>query len=155
MRSNFLLSLASAALLASQALFAPTALAQSPAEEPQGSQTEDAAAVPAPYLKTVTLLFTNDVESVYDPIDAFWLDDIGMIGGVAQLSTLITQLREREPNVFLFDSGDIFTGALAKLTEGELSFELMTTMGYDAMAMFWPPICFTRAQTIRSRKRMP
>ena len=83
----------------------------------------------------VTLLFTNDVESAYDPIPAFWLDDQEMIGGIAEMTTLIRQYRETEPNVFLFDSGDIFTGALAKLTQGRLAFELMITMGYDAMAI--------------------
>lgn len=85
--------------------------------------------------KIVTLLFTNDVESAYDPIPAFWLDDVDMIGGIAEMTTLIETLRAEEPNVFLFDSGDIFTGALAKLTEGKLAFELMITMGYDAMAI--------------------
>lgn len=85
--------------------------------------------------KLVTLLFTNDVESAYDPIPAFWLDDVSMIGGIAEITTLIESLRESEPNVFLFDSGDIFTGALAKLTHGRLAFELMITMGYDAMAI--------------------
>jgi 2',3'-cyclic-nucleotide 2'-phosphodiesterase (5'-nucleotidase family) len=85
--------------------------------------------------KVVTLLFTNDVESAYDPIPAFWLDDLERIGGIAELTTLISELRAREPNVFLFDSGDIFTGALAKLTEGELAFELMIAMGYVAMAI--------------------
>lgn len=85
--------------------------------------------------KIVTLLFTNDVESAYDPIPAFWLDDIDMIGGIAEMTTLIETLRQTEPNVFLFDSGDIFTGALAKLTEGKLAFELMITMGYDAMGI--------------------
>jgi 5'-nucleotidase/UDP-sugar diphosphatase len=84
---------------------------------------------------TVTLLFTNDVESAYDPIPAFWLDDLPMIGGIAEMTTLIRNLRRSEPNPFLFDSGDIFTGALAKLTRGELAFELMITMGYDAMAI--------------------
>ena len=88
-----------------------------------------------PATTTVTLLFTNDVESAYDPIPAFWLDDQEMIGGIAEMSTLINSYRETEPNVFLFDSGDIFTGALAKLTEGRLAFELMITMGYDAMAI--------------------
>lgn len=83
----------------------------------------------------VTLLFTNDVESAYDPITAFWLDDIDMIGGIAEITTLIETLRQDEPNVFLFDAGDIFTGALAKLTDGKLAFELMITMGYDAMAI--------------------
>lgn len=85
--------------------------------------------------KTVTLLFTNDVESAYDPIPAFWRDDMSMIGGIAQMTTLIRELKRQEPNVFLFDAGDIFTGALAKLTEGRLAFELMITMGYDAMAI--------------------
>jgi len=88
-----------------------------------------------PEPKTVTLLFTNDIESAYDPIPAFWLDDQEMIGGIAEMTTLINTLRRTEPNVFLFDSGDIFTGALAKLTEGRLAFELMITMGYDAMAI--------------------
>lgn len=85
--------------------------------------------------KIVTLLFTNDVESAYKPIPAFWLDSIATIGGIAEMTTLIESLRETEPNVFLFDSGDIFTGALAKLTDGKLAFELMITMGYDAMAI--------------------
>jgi 5'-nucleotidase/UDP-sugar diphosphatase len=89
----------------------------------------------APDITTVTLLFTNDVESAYDPIPAFWLDDQEMIGGIAEMTTLINHIRATEPNVFLFDSGDIFTGALAKLTEGRLAFELMITMGYDAMAI--------------------
>jgi 2',3'-cyclic-nucleotide 2'-phosphodiesterase (5'-nucleotidase family) len=84
---------------------------------------------------TVTLLFTNDVESAYDPIPAFWLDDQEMIGGIAEMTTLINSIRQKEENVFLFDSGDIFTGALAKLTDGRLAFELMITMGYDAMAI--------------------
>ncbi len=90
---------------------------------------------PAEREQVVTLLFTNDIESVYDPIEAFWLDDVERIGGVPQLATLINQVRAREPNDFLFDSGDIFTGALAKLTRGRLSFELMLTMDYDAMAI--------------------
>jgi 2',3'-cyclic-nucleotide 2'-phosphodiesterase (5'-nucleotidase family) len=85
--------------------------------------------------RIVTLLFTNDVESAYDPIPAFWLDDQEMIGGIAEMTTLINNIRRDEPRVFLFDSGDIFTGALAKLTQGRLAFELMITMGYDAMAI--------------------
>ena len=101
-----------------------------------GDRQAPATAVEAPTSDTVvTLLFTNDVESAYDPIPAFWIDDIDMIGGIAEIATLIETLRQTEPNVFLFDSGDIFTGALAKLTHGRLAFELMITMDYDAMAI--------------------
>ncbi len=85
--------------------------------------------------QTVTLLFTNDIESVYDPIEAYWLDDMERIGGLPQLATLINQIRGEKPDAFVFDAGDIFTGSLAKLTEGELAFELMNVMDYDAMAI--------------------
>jgi 5'-nucleotidase / UDP-sugar diphosphatase len=84
---------------------------------------------------SVTLLFTNDMESAYEPFPAFWIDGVERIGGIAHLSTLIKKIRGSEPNVFLFDSGDIFTGALSRQTNGALMFEFMMTMGYDAMAI--------------------
>jgi len=88
---------------------------------------------PAP--REITLLYTNDFESAYDPIPAFWRDDLDHVGGIAQLATLVEQVRSDEDTSFLLDAGDIFTGTLAKLTRGELPFELMTTMDYDAMCI--------------------
>ncbi|MGI9262692.1 MAG: metallophosphoesterase, partial [Woeseiaceae bacterium] len=85
--------------------------------------------------KVITLLFTNDIESAYDSVPAWWRDDMERIGGIAELSTLIKEIRRNEPNVFLFDAGDIFTGALSRLTDGALMFEFMITMGYDAMGI--------------------
>lgn len=83
----------------------------------------------------VTLIFTNDMESAYEPVPAWWIDDMERIGGLAQLTSLIHEVRREEPNVFLFDSGDIFTGALSRLTDGALMWEFMITMGYDAMGI--------------------
>jgi 2',3'-cyclic-nucleotide 2'-phosphodiesterase (5'-nucleotidase family) len=90
---------------------------------------------PAGNVREITLLYTNDFESAYDPIPAFWRDDLEHVGGIAQLATLIDQERARAELSFLLDAGDIFTGTLAKLTRGELPFELMITMGYDAMCI--------------------
>ncbi len=86
-------------------------------------------------VREITLLYTNDFESAYDPIPAFWRDDVDQVGGIAQLATLIEHERQRASTSFLLDAGDIFTGTLAKLTRGELPFELMITMGYDAMCI--------------------
>jgi 2',3'-cyclic-nucleotide 2'-phosphodiesterase (5'-nucleotidase family) len=83
----------------------------------------------------VTLIFTNDIESAYEPVPAWWIDGMNRIGGIAELATLIESVRRDEPNVFLFDAGDIFTGALSRLTGGALMFEFMITMGYDAMGI--------------------
>lgn len=86
-------------------------------------------------VKNVTILSTNDIESVYEPVDAFWNKDITHIGGIPYLATLIKQTRAEEETSFLFDAGDIFTGSLAKKTHGKLSFDLYSAMGYDAITL--------------------
>lgn len=86
-------------------------------------------------VRDVTLLFTNDIESTFDPIPAFWRDDINRIGGMAELATLIEKIRSEEELVFLFDGGDMYTGSLSKATEGHAPIEMMNSMGYDAKAI--------------------
>jgi len=85
--------------------------------------------------KTITILYTNDIESVYEPVEAFWNKDIELIGGIPYLATLIKEVRENEQVSFLFDAGDIFTGALAQATKGRLAFDIYSHMGYDAVNM--------------------
>ena len=75
-------------------------------------------------VQEVTILYTNDIESVYDPIDAYWNDTLNKIGGMAQLATLIQETRKEEELSFLFDAGDIFTGALSSVTYGALPFDI-------------------------------
>ena len=87
------------------------------------------------HIREVTLLFTNDFESAFDPIPAYWRDDIEYLGGAAELTTMIDSIREAEPLVYLFDAGDMFTGTLSNRTQGELLMEMMITMKYDAMAI--------------------
>ena len=85
--------------------------------------------------KEITILHTNDFHSAFDPIPAYWLEGSPKLGGAAYLSALINELREEEDTVFLFDSGDMFTGMLANLTEGEALMEMMMTMEYDALGI--------------------
>ncbi|MBX2816780.1 MAG: bifunctional metallophosphatase/5'-nucleotidase [Saprospiraceae bacterium] len=85
--------------------------------------------------REVVLLYTNDIESVYDPIDAYWIDSLQEIGGFPQLATLIKEVQAKERLSFLFDAGDIYTGALSAATEGKLPFDIYSTVGYDAMAV--------------------
>lgn len=93
------------------------------------------ASVAAEGVREVTILYTNDFHSAIDPIPAYWLSGSPRLGGAAQLSTLVNQIRGREKTVFLFDSGDMFTGMLSFLTKGEALMELMTTMRYDALGI--------------------
>lgn len=86
-------------------------------------------------IKEVTLLHTNDIESVYEPVDAFWNEDITRIGGIPYLATLIKQVQAEEGTSFLLDAGDIYTGSLSKKTLGKLSFDLYSAMGYDVITL--------------------
>lgn len=86
-------------------------------------------------VRDVTILYTNDFHSAFDPIPAYWLPGTPKLGGAAQLATLINQIRGREQPAFLFDSGDMFTGMLSNLTRGEALMEMMISMRYDAMCV--------------------
>ena len=81
----------------------------------------------------VAILYTNDIESVYEPIEAHWRDDISLIGGMAHLSSLIREQRAGQEISFLVDAGDIFTGSLSKATQGRLAFDLYSSIGYDVV----------------------
>ena len=83
--------------------------------------------------KEIVILHTNDIESVYEPIQAVWRDDIELIGGISHLATLIDSVRASQEISFLVDAGDIYTGALSKKTRGKLPFDLYNSIGYDVL----------------------
>ena len=85
--------------------------------------------------RRVTLLYTNDFHSAFEPVPAFWLPGAPRLGGAAHLATLVERERAAAGTAFLLDSGDMFTGTLSKLTEGEALLEMMLLMRYDAMAV--------------------
>lgn len=80
-----------------------------------------------------TLLYTNDFHSAFAPIPAYWLPGSPKLGGAEHLATLIERERAAAGTAFLLDSGDMFTGTLSNLTQGEALMELMTLLRYDAL----------------------
>lgn len=82
-----------------------------------------------------TILYTNDFHSAFEPVPAFWLKGSPRLGGAAHLATLVERERAVAGTSFLFDSGDMFTGTVSKLTEGEALLEMMTLMRYDALGL--------------------
>ena len=83
----------------------------------------------------ITILFTNDTHSRIEP---FSKNDTKFpnLGGYARRAELIKKIRQQEPNVMLFDAGDVFQGTpYFNFFGGELEFKLMSLMGYTAMNM--------------------
>lgn len=93
----------------------------------------------APTAREFVVVHTNDFESALHPVDAFWLKGGPRVGGAAHLKMRIDAMRSelaaQGRPLFLLDSGDMFTGLLSRLTEGEVMMEMMMSMGYDAMAI--------------------
>jgi len=83
----------------------------------------------------ITILFTNDTHSRIESYPANDSKNPGL-GGYARRAALIKKIRSEEPNVMLFDAGDVFQGtAYFNFFGGELEFKLMSMMGYTAMTL--------------------
>ncbi len=83
-------------------------------------------------LTKLTILHTNDVHSRVDPFPMDGSRNQGL-GGTARRAALISKVRDKEDNVLLFDSGDIFQGTpYFNFYGGELEIKLMSQMKYDA-----------------------
>lgn len=84
---------------------------------------------------TITILYTNDTHARLDPFPENATRFAGL-GGIARRANLIREIRKRERNVMLLDAGDVFQGTpWFDVYGGEVDLELMTEMGYDAMAV--------------------
>jgi 5'-nucleotidase len=84
-------------------------------------------------IEKLVILHTNDVHSHIDP---FTSGEYAGMGGVAARKILIDDVRSKEKNVLLLDSGDIFQGTpYFNMFLGEVEFKAMSMMGYDAATM--------------------
>ncbi|MDR0642391.1 MAG: bifunctional 2',3'-cyclic-nucleotide 2'-phosphodiesterase/3'-nucleotidase [Treponema sp.] len=91
----------------------------------------------------ITILATSDVHNNYMDYDYF-TDTPTEQTGLVRIATAIKEIRARDPNVLLFDNGDLIQGnpvgeylAALPLEEGEPSpiMELFNIMKYDAMVL--------------------
>ena len=84
-------------------------------------------------ISKITILHTNDMHSRIEPFNSGRNKGLG---GMAQRSTIIKNLRKENKNVLLLDAGDIFQGTpYFNYYGGELEFKLMSEMKYDAATL--------------------
>ena len=85
--------------------------------------------------KKITILHTNDVHSHIEPFPKDHSRFPNM-GGFERRSTLINNIRLKNPNTLLLDAGDVFQGTpYFNFYGGELEFKLMSMLKYDAMTI--------------------
>ena len=93
------------------------------------------ALVPCSYAQTkkLTILYTNDLHSHFEPQIVPWADKIRKIGGFANIATLVKREKAANPNTVYFDAGDFFAGPyVSSLTKGEAVIDAANYLGLDA-----------------------
>ena len=86
--------------------------------------------------KQLVILQTSDTHSRIEPIAAHAADRYAGMGGTVRRSTFVKEARKVNPDLLLFDCGDISQGTpYYNLFQGEVEIKMMNLMGYDAMTI--------------------
>ncbi len=80
----------------------------------------------------LTIMHTNDMHCHIDPFPADHAEYPGK-GGLVRIAAMISKARKENPNLLVFDGGDMFQGTpYFNYFKGEIMTELMSKIGYDA-----------------------
>lgn len=83
--------------------------------------------------KKLTILYSNDIHSHFEPQIVPWADKTRKIGGFANVATLVKREKATNKNAIYVDAGDWFAGPyVSSLTKGEAIIDAMNYLGLDA-----------------------
>ena len=93
-----------------------------------------AVSVVAKAQKQIVILHTNDTHSTIEPVSKFSkVKEAAGKAGCVRRATMVKKLREQNPDILLFDSGDFSQGStFYTMYKGDVEVGLMNIMGYDA-----------------------
>lgn len=93
-----------------------------------------AVSVVAKAQKQIMILHTNDTHSTIEPVSKYSkVKEAAGKAGCVRRATMVKQLREQNPDILLFDSGDFSQGStFYTMYKGDVEVGLMNIMGYDA-----------------------
>ena len=93
-----------------------------------------AVSVVAKAQKQIVVLHTNDTHSTIEPVSRYSkVKEAAGKAGCVRRATMVKQLREQNPDILLFDSGDFSQGStFYTMYKGDVEVGLMNIMGYDA-----------------------
>ena len=87
--------------------------------------------------KQIVILHTNDTHSTIEPVSQYSnVKEAAGKAGCVRRATMVKQLREQNPDILLFDSGDFSQGSTYyTMYKGEVEVGLMNIMGYNAATL--------------------
>ena len=86
------------------------------------------------HMKELLIVHTNDTHSCIEPLSPLLADTAQADkGGYLRRAALLRELRQKDPDLLLFDNGDFSQGsAFYSLYHGDVEVGLMNIIGYDA-----------------------
>lgn len=85
------------------------------------------------YSRKLTILYTNDLHSNFEPFKVGWISETRNVGGFANIATVVKNAKNANPNTLYFDAGDFFTGPnFCSLTNGEAVIDVLNYTPIDA-----------------------
>jgi 2',3'-cyclic-nucleotide 2'-phosphodiesterase (5'-nucleotidase family) len=86
--------------------------------------------------KDITIYYTNDLHAHVSPGKIPAVDKERLVGGFANIATIVNDAKKKNKDVFFFDAGDYFTGPyISTLTKGEAIIDIMNAMPFDAVSV--------------------
>lgn len=83
--------------------------------------------------RKLTILYSNDLHAHLEPHKVPWVSESRLVGGFANIATLVKREKAANPFTVYFDAGDYFTGPyISSLTKGEAIIDAMNYLGLDA-----------------------
>lgn len=106
------------------------------ASEKELRETENQNLVNNNLPQTISILQTTDVHCQIHPHDElFWENDKAVFrktGGYAYMATMLKELKKKNPNTYIIDTGDMFQGSeLSVKTTGEAFVPILDALKYD------------------------
>ena len=82
--------------------------------------------------KSFNLLYTNDLHSHLEPHKVNWVSNSRLVGGFANIATLVKKEKASNPHTLYVDAGDFFTGPyISTLTKGEAVIDVLNQIPLD------------------------
>lgn len=88
------------------------------------------------FAQEITIYHTNDLHANAVPFKAPYISKDRLVGGFANIATIVKDAKKNNPGVLFLDAGDYFTGPyLSTLTQGEAIIDIMNEMSFDAASV--------------------
>ena len=89
--------------------------------------------IPTDSTRKISFLYTNDLHAHLEPHRVPWISEHRLVGGFANIATLVRQQKTADSNTLYFDAGDYFTGpSFSSLTKGAAIIDVMNHLSLDA-----------------------